>query len=344
MGCAVGCANNKPNQEVTALPKEAKNNETTKVELDYTTPPAQQTATKRTNTNRTDANQTTTKRTSTKQTAKKRTDPSRTEHAVDGNNETERAEKTKRTTKKRTGVEVQLDYTAECAANPTHAEPKRSSFDWDGVDRSGPTCGTATVKGGIHQSAREMIEKQQAIASGEKKLCANRNPQEQMVLAANEGPTADMLAASIELFNMPRVDLEDEWAVRERITEFFEVYAKRGLKPTVAGLGLALGLDRRRLWEIKTGAVNTRQRTWPKGTQDSIRGAYVIMESLWESYMVGGKLNPVTGIFLAKNQYGYVDRMDHVVAPNVEEQQRSAEDIRRRYISAADEDTIEIED
>ncbi len=312
------------------MPKEAKNNETTKVELDYTTSSAQQT---------------TTKRTSTKQTGPKRNEPNQPDHTVDGYNETERAEKTKRTTKKRSNTGRQVGYTTEAAASePTCTEPKRGGFGWDGVDRSGLTCGTATVQGGVHQSAREMIEKQQAIVAGEKKMCANRNPQEQMILAANEGPTADMLAASIELFNMPRVDLEDEWAVRERITEFFEVYAKRGLKPTVAGMGLALGLDRRRLWEIKTGAVNTRQRTWPKGTQDAIRGAYIIMESLWESYMVGGKLNPVTGIFLAKNQYGYVDRMDHVVAPNVEEQQRSAEDIRRRYLESGDEEITEFKE
>lgn len=316
------------------MPKEAKNNETTKVELDYTTPPpTQQAAAKRTNTDRTNANQTATKRTSTKQTAKKRTELGRTAHAVDGNNETERADDTKHGASKRNVTGLHLDSDA--------GELQHTGFGWDGIDRSGTTCGTATVSGGIHQSAREMIERNEAIAAGQKQI---RNPCVQFSLAVNEGPTADMLAASMEIFNMPKIDLDDEEAVRQRLNDFFEVYARRGLKPTVAGMGLALGLDRRRLWEIKVDAPNTRQRNWAKGTRDLIKGAYIIMESLWESYMVGGKLNPVTGIFLAKNHYGYVDRMDHVVAPNMEEQQRSAEDIRRRYISAADEDTIEIED
>ena len=330
------------------MQKEAKNNETTKVELGYTTPSAQTNKVKQTSTNRTDTsrlamkqtnasqtdpNQPAAKRTSTNQTARKRTDPGRTELFVDGDNETKRIDDTKRGTNKRSVTGHRIDSGT--------GELQHTGFGWDGIDRSGATCGAATVSGGIHQSARQMIEHNEAIAAGQKQA---QNPCTQFTLAVNEGPTADMLAASMEIFNMPKIDLDDEDAVRQRLNDFFEVYAKRGLRPTVAGMGLALGLDRRRLWEIKVDATNTRQRNWAKGTRDLIKGAYVIMESLWESYMVGGKLNPVTGIFLAKNQYGYVDRMEHTVSPGVEEQQRSAEDIRRRYISAADEETIEIED
>ena len=29
--------------------------------------------------------------------------------------------------------------------------------------------------------------------------------------------------------------------------------------------------------------------------------------------MQNGKINPVSGIFLAKNNYGYVDKVEHVV-------------------------------
>jgi hypothetical protein len=40
------------------------------------------------------------------------------------------------------------------------------------------------------------------------------------------------------------------------------------------------------------------------------------MEELWETYMQNGKINPVSGIFLAKNNYGYSDKQEYVVTPN----------------------------
>jgi hypothetical protein len=41
-----------------------------------------------------------------------------------------------------------------------------------------------------------------------------------------------------------------------------------------------------------------------------------MLEELWESYMQNGKINPVSGIFLGKNNFGYQDKQDLVVTPN----------------------------
>ena len=52
-----------------------------------------------------------------------------------------------------------------------------------------------------------------------------------------------------------------------------------------------------------------------------------------ESYMMDGKVNPVTGIFMAKNHYDYVDKTEHVVTPNQRsEEEYSADEIRQRYL------------
>jgi hypothetical protein len=115
------------------------------------------------------------------------------------------------------------------------------------------------------------------------------------------------------------------------------------MKPTVAGLGMALGLDRRRLWEIKTGNHTTSTPKLPREVEDSIKKAYKLMENLWETYMNSGKINPVSGIFLGKNNFGYQDKTEYVLTPN--QQQASdydAEDIRKRYLS--DSTTINSED
>ena len=56
------------------------------------------------------------------------------------------------------------------------------------------------------------------------------------------------------------------------------------------------------------------------------------MEILWENYMQNGKINPVSGIFLGKNNFGYQDKTEYVVTPNTNsDSDYSTEDIRKRY-------------
>jgi hypothetical protein len=55
------------------------------------------------------------------------------------------------------------------------------------------------------------------------------------------------------------------------------------------------------------------------------------MEELWENYMQTGRINPVSGIFLGKNHYGYQDKQDVVITPNNPDSDYSAQDIASRY-------------
>ena len=58
------------------------------------------------------------------------------------------------------------------------------------------------------------------------------------------------------------------------------------------------------------------------------------MENLWENYMQNGKINPVSGIFLGKNNFGYQDKTEYVVTPNVNnDSDYSADDIKKRYLT-----------
>ena len=59
------------------------------------------------------------------------------------------------------------------------------------------------------------------------------------------------------------------------------------------------------------------------------------MENLWETYMNSGKVNPVSGIFLGKNNYGYQDKTEYVLTPNQQnENEYDADSIRERYIAS----------
>ena len=159
------------------------------------------------------------------------------------------------------------------------------------------------------------------------------------------GDNTKYLALGRELFNLPTIDLKDPVQVAERLNEFFVIHERYDMKPTVAGMGMALGLDRRRLWEIRTGNFGTQKglSELPTLTKDTIKKAYEYMEILWENYMQNGKINPVSGIFLGKNNFGYQDKTEYVVTPNVNnDSDYNADDIKKRYLT--DSPTLEIID
>lgn len=158
-------------------------------------------------------------------------------------------------------------------------------------------------------------------------------------LSLDAGDNTKYLAVSMQLMNLPDIDLKEPEQVINRLNEYFQIHADNDMKPTVAGMGMALGLDRRRLWEIKTGNYGTQRslEELPTLTKDSIKKAYKLMENLWENYMQNGKINPVSGIFLGKNNFGYQDKQEHVITPNINsDSDYNADDIRKRYLSDSD--------
>jgi hypothetical protein len=188
----------------------------------------------------------------------------------------------------------------------------------------------------------DIIDSGEEIVKAKKKPRGGNNFLTDAALKVEDGDNTKYLMANVELMNMEDIDIKDPDAVRQRINDYFKLYASFDMKPTVAGLGMALGLDRRRLWEIKTGNHTTSTPKLPLEVEDSIKKAYKLMENLWETYMNSGKINPVSGIFLGKNNFGYQDKTEYVLTPN--QQQASdydADDIRKRYLS--DSTTIDSE-
>lgn len=153
-----------------------------------------------------------------------------------------------------------------------------------------------------------------------------------------EGDNAKFLKVNLALFNMPKIDLTDENAVAQRLNEYFALYGENDMKPTVAGMALALnGMSRQTLsaiaHDMPTGSAGYKTAL-PREISDLIKKAYKLMENMWESYMNSGKINPVAGIFLGKNNYGYQDKTEYVLTPNQKQDENySAADIRERYIA-----------
>lgn len=165
-----------------------------------------------------------------------------------------------------------------------------------------------------------------------KKKPRGKNIGETLAPVTEPGDNAKYIGVSLQLFNMGKVDLHDPDAVKARLAEYFQIHFDADLKPTVAGMAMALGIDRRRLWEIRAG--HEKAYNLPTSVSDSIKKAYEIMENLWENYMQNGKINPVSGIFLGKNNFGYQDKTEYVVTPNTRtDSDYDAEDIRKRYLT-----------
>ena len=157
-----------------------------------------------------------------------------------------------------------------------------------------------------------------------------------MVPNAKPGDMTRYINLNAELYNLPDIDTRNHDEVLNRLNEYFNIFAKYDTKPTVAGMAMALGMSRQNLYSIVNGndsGGNGYKNNLPRAITDTIKKAYILLENLHENYMMDGKVNPVTGIFMAKNHYGYVDKTEHVVTPNQRsEEEYSAEEIRERYL------------
>ena len=71
-------------------------------------------------------------------------------------------------------------------------------------------------------------------------------------------------------------------------------------------------------------------------SRDLIKKAYQILNMQMENYMQNGKINPVAGIFLMKNNMDYQDKSEVVLTPNNPlGDQRTPEELQQQYIEAA---------
>lgn len=142
----------------------------------------------------------------------------------------------------------------------------------------------------------------------------------------NPGDNSLYIRHALATLNLPPIDIADPVQVENRIQWYLNHCIENDMKPTVMGFCNSLGISRQTIYQWKMG--NQRRETH----QEVAVRAYRLLEELWEDYMLNGKVNPVSGIFLGKNNFGYQDKQEYVVTPNaggVEE--RDLETIEAKY-------------
>lgn len=131
---------------------------------------------------------------------------------------------------------------------------------------------------------------------------------------------------NLQLFNLPKVNPNDPKELYSRVCDYFSICASNEIVPSVAGFAFALGIDRKTLWYWMTqndSIVKCGE------SLDILKTAYSFITAQYEDLMNTGKINPVAGIFLMKNNMGYKDQTDHILTAR-QEQQESESDLMNR--------------
>ena len=146
------------------------------------------------------------------------------------------------------------------------------------------------------------------------------------------GDNSRYIAHTLAVRSMPKIDHKDPEQVRQRAYDYLTLCAQNDMKPTVNGYANSIGVSRQTLLNWKTGEHR-------EGTHQAVAlEFYSMLEELWEDYMLNGKINPVSGIFLSKNLfYGYSDKQEYILTPNQMGETISPETLAAKYDELPDD-------
>lgn len=134
---------------------------------------------------------------------------------------------------------------------------------------------------------------------------------EKQTVQTEPGDNRKYILHSLRLSELPKVDLTSVEEVAQRVKEYFTICAEDDMKPSVIGLAVAMDIDRTYLWEIRAGRKGKNPEV-----ANTLKKAVQLLDLQMVDYMQNGKINPVSGIFLMKNNFGYADKQEVVLTPN----------------------------
>lgn len=156
-----------------------------------------------------------------------------------------------------------------------------------------------------------------------------KTKRDDLCVKAEPGEMSKFIRHSLWSYYAEPINLNDPKQVEKRIGEYFNHCMEDDMKPTVMGVCNSLGISRDTFHNWCSGRYRGDSHL------DIIKKAKDFLEEMMESYMVNGKVNPVTGIFLLKNNFGYRDQQEVVLKPTMElGDQTSPEDLQKKYLEA----------
>ena len=124
---------------------------------------------------------------------------------------------------------------------------------------------------------------------------------------------------ALEAWKRPRVDTKDPQAIAARIEEYIKFCVENDVAPGVAACASWLGISVSTLQDWYSGrkASPEHQRVAAK--------LYGLLQNVWEQDMHEGTINNISGIYVGKAFYGFVDSQEIIVQHNGQNQLSVAE-------------------
>lgn len=125
------------------------------------------------------------------------------------------------------------------------------------------------------------------------------------------GEMSKMIQNAMDIASFGPVDSNSPEEVENRIGQYFRYCVEHEIRPSAEGMALALNTSRISVWQWREGIVKK-----PEGVRNALKKGFSILNYMLAQFMQDGKINPVSGIFLLKNNYGYADQSEVIVTPN----------------------------
>lgn len=128
---------------------------------------------------------------------------------------------------------------------------------------------------------------------------------------------------------MPPLEVWDAESIGRRTMEYLEKCKEDGVRVNLSSYALALGTTPDGLNEL----INDKRKT------DEVRAALLkgisMVESIMIEMMMEQRINPVTGIFLLKNHFGYKDQSEISFKGHIETDKKT---LQAKYRAVVDDD------
>lgn len=148
----------------------------------------------------------------------------------------------------------------------------------------------------------------------------------------NPNDNQKMVAHAVQIMSFPKIDTHDLDQVEQRTYEYLSLCAQNGMKPGIEGYALALGINRKSLFDIRTG----RQKR-PKEVVEIMERTCQLVGEIMENGITDGKINPLVGFFFMRNNHGYKNADPEEEPHTINEETKTAEQIAAKYADIPDD-------
>ena len=134
---------------------------------------------------------------------------------------------------------------------------------------------------------------------------------------------------TMSLAMMKPLEVWDAEHVGRRTAEYLEKCKEDGVRVNLSSYALALGTTPDGLNEMMCDKSKTQE------TRNAIQKGVAVIESVMIEMMMEQRINPVTGIFLLKNHFGFKDQSEISFKGHIETDKKT---LQAKYRAVVDED------